>query len=431
MTFNAVDTVDTVDTASLPIDDLHVVAPRAAGLDVHKMCITAAVRLCEAGSGPARATVKEFSALPDGLRAMTDWLRAHGVTAAAMEGTGGVLEGSVRGARRRRHPPRAVPRPARQADPRQEDRCQRQPVAGPHLPVRSRPAELRAPAALPPRAAVDPLSSQARRRAQPEPQPRPQDARPRRPAARRHPVGPVRRQRTARPRGAGRRAPAARHPGRPDEPCPGQAGAARPGPGRDARPHRVGPVADADGRRRPRRRGPRRARHAHSGRIGRLSAPLRLLQTIPGIDIGSACTILAEIGPDLGAFREARHLGAWAGVAPENNTSAGKRRSGRARKGNPTLRAALAECAHGAARTKNSQFYEYHRTQASHIGYKRAILATAHKLLRVIHAVLRDNRPYTDPDIDYERLVVARNAPRWIRKLKQYGFLEELQAVRA
>ena len=42
MTF---DTVDTVDTASLPIDDLHVVAPRAAGLDVHKMCITAAVRL--------------------------------------------------------------------------------------------------------------------------------------------------------------------------------------------------------------------------------------------------------------------------------------------------------------------------------------------------------------------------------------------------
>ena len=85
MTF---DTVDTVDTASLPIDDLHVVAPRAAGLDVHKMCITAAVRLFEAGSGLARATVKEFSALPDGLRAMTDWLGAHGVTAAAMEGTG-------------------------------------------------------------------------------------------------------------------------------------------------------------------------------------------------------------------------------------------------------------------------------------------------------------------------------------------------------
>ena len=58
-------------------------------------------------------------------------------------------------------------------------------------------------------------------------------------------------------------------------------------------------------------------------------------------------------------------------------------------------------------------------TAAVRLGYKRAILATAHKLLRVIHAVLRDDRPYTDPGIDYERLIVARNAPRWIRMLTQ------------
>ena len=77
-----------VDTDTLQVDDMHVVWPRAAGLDVHKMCITAAVRLCEAGRGLARTAVHEFSALPDGLRAMTDWLRFHGVTAAAMEGTG-------------------------------------------------------------------------------------------------------------------------------------------------------------------------------------------------------------------------------------------------------------------------------------------------------------------------------------------------------
>ena len=77
-----------IDTDTLHVDDMHVVWPRAAGLDVHKMCITAAVRLCEAGRGLARTAVREFSALPDGLRAMTDWLRSHGVTAAAMEGTG-------------------------------------------------------------------------------------------------------------------------------------------------------------------------------------------------------------------------------------------------------------------------------------------------------------------------------------------------------
>ena len=69
-------------------DDLHVVWPRAAGLDVHKMCITVAVRLCEAGRRWARTAVHEFSALPPGLREMTDWLLSHGVTAAVMEGTG-------------------------------------------------------------------------------------------------------------------------------------------------------------------------------------------------------------------------------------------------------------------------------------------------------------------------------------------------------
>ena len=156
---------------------------------------------------------------------------------------------------------------------------------------------------------------------------------------------------------------------------------------------------------------------------------LRLLQTIPGIDYGSACTILAEIGPDLGAFRKACSIGPWAGVAPGNNSSAGKRRSGRARKGNRTLRATLAECAHGAVRTKSSQFYGHHRMLAGRLGYKRAILASAHKLLRVIHAVLRDDRPYTDPDIDYEKLVVERNAPRWLRMLTRHGFLAEVQAA--
>ena len=79
---------ETAETDTWRTDDMHVICPRAAGLDVHKMCITAAVRLCEAGGGPARTAVREFSALPDGLRAMTDWLRGHGVTAAVMEGTG-------------------------------------------------------------------------------------------------------------------------------------------------------------------------------------------------------------------------------------------------------------------------------------------------------------------------------------------------------
>ena len=65
-----------------------LVCPRAAGLDVHKTRITAALRVCEAGGGPARVMTREFSALPDGLQTMTDWLLGHGVTAAALENTG-------------------------------------------------------------------------------------------------------------------------------------------------------------------------------------------------------------------------------------------------------------------------------------------------------------------------------------------------------
>ena len=56
-----------VDTDTLSTDDMHVAYARAAGLDVHKMHITATVRLCEAGSGPSRTATREFSALPDGL----------------------------------------------------------------------------------------------------------------------------------------------------------------------------------------------------------------------------------------------------------------------------------------------------------------------------------------------------------------------------
>ena len=81
-------TCDSMDKDTFRTDDMHVVHPRAAGMDVHKMQIPVAVRISEAGGEPARSTVREFSALPDGLRAMTDWLQSHGVTAAAMEGTG-------------------------------------------------------------------------------------------------------------------------------------------------------------------------------------------------------------------------------------------------------------------------------------------------------------------------------------------------------
>ena len=158
---------------------------------------------------------------------------------------------------------------------------------------------------------------------------------------------------------------------------------------------------------------------------------VRLLETVPGIDRGSACAILVELGPDVSAFESPRHVAAWAGVAPGNNQSAGKRRSGRVRRGNSTLRATLAECAHGAVRTHRTQFSNYHQARKGRRGYKRSILAVAHKMLRTILAMLRDNAPYRDPGIDWQALVVERNASRWLRNLERYGYLEALRAAPA
>ena len=155
---------------------------------------------------------------------------------------------------------------------------------------------------------------------------------------------------------------------------------------------------------------------------------IRLLETVPGVDRGSACAILAELGEDLAAFRSAGHVAAWAGLAPGSNESAGKRRSARVRRGNPTLRATLAECAHGAVRTKGTQFHSFHKAHVGRLGYKRALLATAHKLLRTILAMLRDSQPYRDPGVDYEALVVSRNASRWLAKLEHYGYLERMRS---
>jgi hypothetical protein len=116
-------------------------------------------------------------------------------------------------------------------------------------------------------------------------------------------------------------------------------------------------------------------------------------------------------------------LAAWAGLCPGNNESAGKRRNGRARRGNQTLRAVLIETAHAAARTNNCQFQAFHQALTKRRGYKRAIVATAHKRLRCVFAVLRDRTPYRDRATNNEALLVHRNAPRWLRQLHQFDIL--------
>ena len=149
---------------------------------------------------------------------------------------------------------------------------------------------------------------------------------------------------------------------------------------------------------------------------------LALLQTLPGVDLIGAALLLVEIGTDMDAFGSADRLASWVGLCPGNNESAGKRKSGRVRKGNPHVRWLLCEFAH-AARRARSVFKSKFQALLVRRGHKRAIVDIAHKLLRTIFFMLKRGEPYRDPATDYEALSVQRNAPRWIKALTKFGFI--------
>lgn len=165
-----------------------------------------------------------------------------------------------------------------------------------------------------------------------------------------------------------------------------------------------------------------RFRQALLGSLSPYQTILQNLQTIPGIDELSAAMILVEIGEDMAAFGSPAKLASWAGVCPGQNESAGKRKSSRARKGNPYLRRILCEAANAASRTRCG-LQDKFKSLLIRRGRKRAIFAIAHKLLKTVFLLIQRGDYYRDAQTDYEALTVQRNAPRWIKKLIQYGYI--------
>jgi transposase len=153
-------------------------------------------------------------------------------------------------------------------------------------------------------------------------------------------------------------------------------------------------------------------------------AALQLLLTIPGIDRLAAAKLLVEIGVDMAAFGTADRLSKWAGVCPGNHESAGKRKPVKAVPGNRYVRTVLCEIAWAAIRT-TSQFKSRYQTLVIRRGTKKAIIAIAHQVLKTVFVLLSRQVPYRDSTVDYEALVVKRNAPRWIRQLKKFGYLPQ------
>jgi transposase len=121
-----------------------------------------------------------------------------------------------------------------------------------------------------------------------------------------------------------------------------------------------------------------------------------LLDTIPGINRRIAEVMLAEMGLDMSRFPTANHLAAWAGLAPGNHQSGGKRYSGRTTKGNKALSSIMVQGAWSAVRTKDTFLKARYHRLAARRGKKRAIVAVAHSMLVSAWHMLTYQQPYQD-----------------------------------
>lgn len=147
------------------------------------------------------------------------------------------------------------------------------------------------------------------------------------------------------------------------------------------------------------------------------------LKGIPGVDDCAARLIIAEIGTDMSRFPSADHLCSWAGVCPGNHESAGKRRSGRTRRGNRWLRRILVQAAWAARMTKNSYFQAQHRRIAYRRGMKRATMAVAKSILTAIYHMLDTGSVFKDLGSAYfDRIKPQQALKTIVKRLNTLGF---------
>ena len=154
------------------------------------------------------------------------------------------------------------------------------------------------------------------------------------------------------------------------------------------------------------------------------------LMTIPGIGERIAEVILSELGPDVDRFPTHGHLASWAGLCPGLNESAGKRLSSKTTNGNRSVRVAMVQAAHSAARTATHVGARY-RALRQRLGPQKTAVAVGRSILVAVYAVLKYQKPYHDLGVNYLQPDPARIASQHLQQLKRLGYNVTINAAPA
>jgi hypothetical protein len=122
---------------------------------------------------------------------------------------------------------------------------------------------------------------------------------------------------------------------------------------------------------------------------------LDLIMTVPGIQSFAAIGIISEIGVDMSVFPTSKHLCSWAGLTPQNNESAGKKKTTRISRAGAYIKPLLVQCSLSAIRAKQyPEVRSRYMALKKRRGHKKAIIAIARMLLTAIYNILKKNEPY-------------------------------------
>lgn len=122
---------------------------------------------------------------------------------------------------------------------------------------------------------------------------------------------------------------------------------------------------------------------------------VNLVSSVPGIKAFSAIAIIAEIGTDMSVFQTSKHLCSWAGLTPQNNESAGKKKTTRINRSGAYLKPLLVQCANAVIKSsKHPEIKNRYLALKKRRGHKKAIIAICRMLLTAIYNILKKNEPY-------------------------------------